>query len=53
VEPHGNALQAAWHIANNDYRPARVALNLLNPVIARLGSPSQAFPLGYIVRARK
>ena len=53
VDPHGNGFQAAWHIANNDYRPARVALNLLNPLFARLGPASAAFPLGYIVRAVK
>jgi glycosyltransferase involved in cell wall biosynthesis len=53
VEPHGNAFQAAWHIANNDYRPARVALNLLNPLFARLGPASEVFPLGYIVTATK
>lgn len=53
VEPHGNGLHAIWHVANNDYRAGRVILNLLNPLVARIGFPSDGFPLGYVVKARK
>jgi SAM-dependent methyltransferase len=53
IEPHGNAVQAAWHMVNNDYRATRVVLNILNPLIARIGFASAGFPLGYIVKARK
>lgn len=53
IRPHGNALQAVWHLVNNDYRAARVLLNVLNPLIARIRRPSERLPLGYIVVARK
>jgi SAM-dependent methyltransferase len=53
VVPHGNGLQALWHIVNNDYRRSRVVLNLLNPIIARINFSSNAFPLGFVVTAVK
>lgn len=53
VEPHGNGLHAVWHIINNDCRTARVFLNVLNPLLARIDFPSDLFPLGFIVVARK
>ncbi|OPY67928.1 MAG: hypothetical protein A4E57_02038 [Syntrophorhabdaceae bacterium PtaU1.Bin034] len=53
VLPHGNGLHAIWHIINNDYRPFRILLNPLNPLISRIDFESPGFPLGYIIKAVK
>jgi len=53
VVPHGNGLQAVWHIVNNDYRRLRVLLNIFNPWVARINFTSSGFPLGFVVRATK
>jgi hypothetical protein len=49
---HGNRAQVLWELLNAGGR-ARVVLNVLNPLIARLDSKQTKFPLGFVVYAQK
>jgi SAM-dependent methyltransferase len=52
VMHHGNRAQVLWEIINAGGR-SRVVLNLLNPLVAQLGSKQTKFPLGFVVYAQK
>lgn len=51
ILPHGNSLQSLWVILGGT--PLRAWLNLLNPVIARIGSTRTLNPCGFLVYAVK
>jgi len=51
IHHHGNEIQCIWHIITSG--KAKVVLNVLNSLIARIHFKKTKFPLGFVIYAEK
>jgi SAM-dependent methyltransferase len=51
IRAHGNRLQVVWQLLSS--QRFGLPLQVLNPLVARMNVRTTAYPLGFVVRARK